>query len=1130
MTSRPSVKEHLNSSSQDHVDEALNSSESDAFISGHSERPTIHTSRLMLCLKPMRTLILNACRLVCINNRLVRIVLSIIRSIYGGIQYILQQLNNIIPADMVIHVFTAVLVTCGTLTLFLSPSFRSKLSEMRQRPATQQNGILDALAWSSDKFAVLESNSSLLDCSERYFRCEYYWASETDGAMNTVNTVYCSAYVCKGMAVTVTVLPQSCSQSNRIGIGAIMKEIYSNPVYSCGNSGCGECSTLRYHASEDGIVSFLQGCQGDDSCYGQVEVSIEREVAAPSVVAFKGWSSAPWVGFRGGQFHHGTSHISSRAGSPLLMAEAKGGGFASSPAVSSKAVAYVGSEDMYLYAMSSKGPVWKYLTEGKVLSSPVLSFSESAVYVGSNDHYLHAVDTATGKLLWKYMTGGAIISSPTYVADIPILNRVDVKDAPGLIYVGSGDGILYAITSDGSLRWRFATSTSTSEVSTAMSICSSPCVSPDEATVYFGSDDFHFYAVSSGGMLKWKYRTNGAITSSPAVSSDGLTLYFGSQDMHLYALTHTGVLKWRYYADSPIHSSPSLAEDVLYFGTMARVASRTSSPTLSPTQGESSDVKNGKPATGNKKDNSKKPSKGRGKRSRTLRMHAPHVRHSSPALLPYVPDPLHNGGALVAITSSGELLWRYSIPLGTLSSPLHSADGSLIIGAEDGYLYRVSSKGNLKWKTQLSGPISASPGVDDDGNIYFGTSGVSRFYILGTDRKKIDNEEKYQKFSPDLSTWSCSALTADEKKNGIFSVDSVCEAAEVRPGESHRKCSPGIAQYLGNGVDITMQINDPSFVTTRVIEFKNLDGIEAHHGVEYLSPSEGLKTIELSHLDPSNALYSGVFRGVREYSNKQALSLGISPPLMAGSIPIGTMESALANSTGRWSSTETRSMSEYVASNAVTGQATFVNAVTYAHTQYSMLPQQGGSFCSSLFRGDVMDLGDRYIEHRYMSFVQRFGTHVIVDVTLGGSIAISAPYDPCAAAGSDSRFTFVEAFSQYRKEMENFVLHGKRSTHSNDLTHGHIISVCGGDVFVPKGETDTPFTSWTQSTTDTKFQSCAVILHLIPIYALMHPEDGRRVHLEATVADYMNKAINIASLSAVEVTSCKNVLKPSERS
>src|SRR5258708_30948867 len=53
-----------------------------------------------------------------------------------------------------------------------------------------------------------------------------------------------------------------------------------------------------------------------------------------------------------------------------------------------------------------------------------------ALYVGGDDGYLYALDATTGQLKWKTATGGAIRSSPTFYK--------------GLIYVGSGDGNLFA--------------------------------------------------------------------------------------------------------------------------------------------------------------------------------------------------------------------------------------------------------------------------------------------------------------------------------------------------------------------------------------------------------------------------------------------------------------------------------------------------------------------------------------------------------------------------------------------------------------------------------------------------------------------------------------------------------------
>jgi outer membrane protein assembly factor BamB len=66
---------------------------------------------------------------------------------------------------------------------------------------------------------------------------------------------------------------------------------------------------------------------------------------------------------------------------------------------------------------------------------------------------------------------------------------------------------------------------------------SSPAISAD-GTVYIGSsNDRHLYAINSDGTLKWKFTTGAiqSIDSSPAIAADG-TIYLGSADGNLYAV------------------------------------------------------------------------------------------------------------------------------------------------------------------------------------------------------------------------------------------------------------------------------------------------------------------------------------------------------------------------------------------------------------------------------------------------------------------------------------------------------------------------------------------------------------------------------------------------------------------
>ena len=74
-----------------------------------------------------------------------------------------------------------------------------------------------------------------------------------------------------------------------------------------------------------------------------------------------------------------------------------------------------------------------------------------------------------------------------------------------------------------------------------------------DGTIYIGSWDTYVYAVNSDGTLKWKYQTDGSIAplASPTLSNDGNTIYVGSGDRNkdeggtLYALNSNGTLQWK---------------------------------------------------------------------------------------------------------------------------------------------------------------------------------------------------------------------------------------------------------------------------------------------------------------------------------------------------------------------------------------------------------------------------------------------------------------------------------------------------------------------------------------------------------------------------------------------------------
>lgn len=107
--------------------------------------------------------------------------------------------------------------------------------------------------------------------------------------------------------------------------------------------------------------------------------------------------------------------------------------------------------------------------------SPSLSADGATVYIGGGDRRLHAVDTTTGAARWTYTAGSSILASTPAI------------DSNGVIYIGSYDGKLHAVTSGGSLKRTW---------DTALPVRSSPAIFG--TTLYLGGRDAKLYAFDIG--------------------------------------------------------------------------------------------------------------------------------------------------------------------------------------------------------------------------------------------------------------------------------------------------------------------------------------------------------------------------------------------------------------------------------------------------------------------------------------------------------------------------------------------------------------------------------------------------------------------------------------------------------
>lgn len=289
-----------------------------------------------------------------------------------------------------------------------------------------------------------------------------------------------------------------------------------------------------------------------------------------------------------------------------------------------------GTGQSYYFTGSQKGQLaWSYVTGNYVDADPVVGF-DGMVYVGSNDNNLYAI-TSEGALIWSYRTGHYITSAPAL-------------DSDGTVHIGSYDDSFYAITSFGSLLWSYGT---------GGGIRSSAVIN-DTGKVYVGSDDNMIYAFSPDGCLEWSYGTGDNASSSPAVGSDG-NVYTGSEDNVFYALNSDGAFIWSYFIEDSY---------VDWGGVLA----------------------------------------------------------SSPALKPDGSICVGSGyGRFYAFSSTGAFLWRYVTTKDCpVASPVIDRSGNSYVGAVNARFYRLAPSGQCRW-SYWTGDVFSSAAIDAEGNVYIGT-------------------------------------------------------------------------------------------------------------------------------------------------------------------------------------------------------------------------------------------------------------------------------------------------------------------------------------------------------------------------------------------------------------------------
>ncbi len=209
---------------------------------------------------------------------------------------------------------------------------------------------------------------------------------------------------------------------------------------------------------------------------------------------------------------------------------------------------YFGAADGMIYCVDAETGenVWRYRTGDAVRASPLVV--DNRVIIPSTDNWLYVLDASTGGLLWKLDLGSMSTSSPALYENT--------------LFVPTWAGKVYAYDrSQFGLRW--VKQLGEPGMLENYAIVTTPAVG--DGILYVGSNDRRVYALTVDGEVVWSFSANEK-PSDPV--TDNQRVYFGTRSGTFYALNaETGELVWSVDCDGPILSSPTVTDQHVVFGT-----------------------------------------------------------------------------------------------------------------------------------------------------------------------------------------------------------------------------------------------------------------------------------------------------------------------------------------------------------------------------------------------------------------------------------------------------------------------------------------------------------------------------------------------------------------------------------
>ena len=327
--------------------------------------------------------------------------------------------------------------------------------------------------------------------------------------------------------------------------------------------------------------------------------------------------------------------------------------------------------------------LWEFKADGGMEASPTIG-EDDTIYFGGMDGYLYAVKKG-GSLKWKTKIGTPAIKGYGGSKHLSSITSTPAIDKQGNIYVTSRDQYIFALNSDGEIKWKF-------QINLTPDHWGSPLVGPDGTIYVNGSpsgggfyevDETKYikvnppkgglYALNPDGTLKWHYEVKDRMFNSPTMDKDGniyIAVLTGVYKNDLIVFSPDGEVKWRVPLPTPVESSPSVADNgVVYLGSFSE--------------------------------------KG-------------------------------DGAGLYAVTKDG-IQWHHKVGgKEVLSTPAVASDGTIYHGSMVGSVFAINPDGTQKWEFETGGKtIESSTAIGADGTLYFGVNtdaaGKTNFFALNPD-------------------------------------------------------------------------------------------------------------------------------------------------------------------------------------------------------------------------------------------------------------------------------------------------------------------------------------------------------------------------------------------------------------